>query len=473
MSDVAYLSAVRQAQLIRDKELSPVELVDEYLERIERFDDRYNSFITVVADAARAHAKEAADAVVRGDDLAPFHGVPISIKDLSETAGIRSTFSCRALAEYVPDQDDNFIRRIKGAGFIILGKTNTSEFGTLPVTESLLNGDCRNPWNTDLTPGGSSGGAAVSVAAGFAPVAHGSDGAGSIRIPASCCGLFGMKPSRGRISAGPRVGEAWHGFSTHGPVARTVEDSAALLDVMQGYEAGDPYWAPPPARRFIEETRDDPPQLRIAFTLTNPNETPPDPEVVVAVEQAAKLLESLGHDVEAVDPPWVDQTVAPSFIQLVQTGVGGILDILPPDQIEPLNLFLVESARQVSSVQHLQALMAMHQHSRALVPFWDTYDMVLTPTLALPPLPIGWIYQDDDPFMQLVRSGLFIPYTPIANVTGQPAMSVPLHWSPDDVPIGVQFIGRPAGEAELYRLAGQLERAQPWADRRPPMEEAS
>jgi len=467
MSDIVFLPATRQAEMIRSKELSPVELVDAYLTRIEQHDATYNSFVTVVGDAARDQAKLAEAAVARGGDLPPFHGVPISIKDLAETAGIRTTFSCRALAEYVPDQDDNFVRRIKNAGFIILGKSNTSEFGTVPVTESLLNGACRNPWNPELTPGGSSGGAAANIAAGFVAVAQGSDGAGSIRIPASCCGLFGLKPSRGRISAGPRVGEHWHGFSNLGPVARYVEDSAALLDVMQGYETGDPYWAPPPSRPFVEETRVDPPGLRIAFTLTNPNDTPPDPEVVVAVEQAAKLLESLGHDVEPADPPWVDPAVAPTFIQLVQTGVGGVLDWLPHDQMEPLNRFLVESAARISSIQHIQALTAMHQHARTLVGFWDDYDMVLTPTLALPPVPIGWIFEDEDPFMQLVRSGLFIPYTPIANVTGQPAMSVPLHWSPDDIPIGVQFIGRPGAEAELYRLAGQLERAQPWADRRP------
>jgi amidase len=398
--------------------------------------------------------------------LSPFHGVPITIKDLHETAGVKTTFSCAALAEYVPDQDDNVVAKIKDAGFIMLGKTNTSEFGRVPVTESSLNGICRNPWNTDHTPGGSSGGAAVSVAAGMSPVAHAADGGGSIRIPSSCCGLFGMKPSRGRISSGPRFGEHWHGFSTSGPLGRSVKDVAALLDVMSGYCTGDPYWTPPPSVPFADEVGRDPGRLKIGFTLTSPNEIPPDPEVVTAVEQAAKLLESLGHEVEEAAPRWIDQSLAPAFVQLIQTGTA-VVDFLPLEQMEPLNRFLIESARDISSAQHIQALTQAHQYARRVVAFWDDYDVLLTPTLARPPLPVGWIFSDDDPAMQLIRSGMFIPYTPAANITGQPAASVPLHTSADGLPVGVQLMGKPAGEAELFRLCGQLEAAQPWAERIP------
>lgn len=466
LSDVAFVSAIEQARMVRDKEVSPVELVQTFLDRIERFDGPINSYVTVDAERALASAHMAADRITAGSELAPFHGVPISIKDLAETAGLKTTMSCRALAEYVPDEDEESVRRIKAAGFIVLGKTNASEFGTVPVTESELHGPCRNPWNLSFTPGGSSGGAAAGLAAGLAPIAHGSDGGGSVRIPASCCGLFGIKPSRGRISSGPRFSEHWHGFTTQGPIARSVKDAAALLDVMQGYAPGDPYWAPPPSRPFAEEVGMDPGRLKIAFTTTNPNSIEPHPDVVAALEDAAKLLESLGHHVEEKDPGWVDGTLASSFVQLISTGTA-VLDFLPHDQMEPLNRFLIESAAQISSVQHIQALTAAHQYARRVVRSWDDYDLLLTPTLGAPPLEIGAIFVDDDPFGQLFRSGLFIPYTPAANVTGQPAVSLPLHWNAEGLPIGVQLIGAPAREDILIRISAQVEAARPWADKRP------
>jgi amidase len=437
-----------------------------YLQRIEKFDPELNSYVTVTAEQAVAAAEEAEKALGSGADLPPFHGVPISIKDLFETAGVKTTLSCRALAEFVPDYDANPVKRMKDAGFIMLGKTNTSEFGSVPVAESALNGITRNPWNTNHTPGGSSGGAAAGLAAGLAPIAHGSDGGGSIRIPSSCCGVFGLKPSRGRVSAGPRLGEAWHGFSTQGPIGRTVGDAAALLDVLQGYETGDPYGAPTPERPFADEVGRDPGKLRIGFTTTNPNEIEADPACVAAMQSAAKLLESLGHEVEEAAPDWVDQSLAPTFVQLIQTGTA-IADFLPKDELEPLNRFLIESAHELSSVQHIQALDAAHTFARRVMAFWEDYDILLTPTLALPPLPVGFIFSDDDPMMQLIRSGMFIPFTPAGNITGQPAVSVPLHWSDDGLPIGVQLMGRAFDEATLIRLSAQLEEAEPWANRRP------
>jgi amidase len=468
MSDLAFTSATALAAMVKKREVSPVELVELYLTRIEQLDEQLNSFVTVAGDQALEAARKAEREVVSGGELPPFHGVPISIKDLQETAGIRTTLSTKALAEYVPEEDENGIRKIREAGFIFLGKTNASEFGSVPVTESELNGICRNPWNTDRTPGGSSGGAGASLAAGLTPISQGADGGGSIRIPASCCGLFGLKPSRGRVSAGPRMGEHWHGFSGLGPIARTVEDAAALLDVMSGYMTGDPYTAPPPARPFVEEVGADPGKLRIGFTATSPNEVPADPIVVRAMQEAAELLESLGHHVEEAAPDWVDPELAPSFVQLIATGTA-VLDFLGPDMMEPLNAHLLGMAREMSGVDHIQALTKAHAFARRVMAFWDDYDVLLTPTLALPPLPIGWIFEEKDPFMQLLRSGMFIPFTPTANVTGQPAVSVPLHWSEDGLPIGVQLIGGAAGEPTLIRLSSQLEEARPWASRRPPV----
>lgn len=465
-TDLAFTPALEQARLIRDKELSPVELVTLYLERIESLDEGFNSYVTVAADQALEQARRAEEEVAGGNDLPPFHGVPISIKDLSETKGIRTTLSCKVMKDYVPDQDDYVVRHIKDAGFIILGKSNTSEFGSVPVTESELNGACRNPWNTERTPGGSSGGAAAGVAAGLAPIAHGADGGGSVRVPSSCCNLFGIKPSRGRISAGPRLGEIWHGFDTPGPIARTVKDAAALLDVMQGYEAGDPYWAPAPERPFAEEAGRDPGTLRIGYTTTNPNEMAVDPQCVAAVEATAVLLESLGHKVEDAAPAWIDQSLGPSFVQLIATGTG-VVAFLPRAELEPLNRFLIDSAEEISSVQHIQALTAAHDYSRRVVRWWDDFDVLLTPTLALPPVAVGWVFEDDDPLGQLIRSGMFIPFTPVANVTGQPAVSVPLHTSTEGLPIGIQLMGQPAGEAALIRLSAQLEEARPWASQRP------
>lgn len=469
MPDLAFTSAVEQAEMIRKKEVSPVELVELYLERIDKFDPQLNAFVTVTADAAREDAKRKEKELSGGTgDLPPFHGVPITIKDLFETKGVRTTFSCKALAEYVPDQDDFVVTGIKDAGFVMLGKSNASEFGTVPVTESELNGACRNPWDPDRTPGGSSGGAAAGVAAGLTPVAHGSDGGGSVRIPSSCCGLIGIKPSRGRISAGPRLGEVWHGFSTSGPIARTTGDAAALLDVMEGYRVGDPYTAPPHHRAFADEVGEDPGALKVGFTLTNPNEMEVAPECKAAVEHTARVLEGLGHHVEEAGPPWIDQSLQPQFVQLIQTGTA-ILDFLPREELEPLNRMLIENAHELSSVQHIQALTQMHQWTRKVVAWWDDYDVLLTPTLALPPVPVGWIFEENDPFMALVRSGMFIPFTPGANVTGQPAVSVPMYRTDEGLPIGAQLMGAPFAEWRLIRLASQLEEAQPWAEERPPL----
>jgi amidase len=454
--DLAFIPALEQAALVRAGELSPLELVDLYLERIERIDSQLNAYVTVDADGARTAARAPAEG--------PFTGVPIPIKDLDETAGLRTTYSCKAFADNVPDFDTNVVRRIREAGFLVIGKTNTPEFGTIAMTESELNGDCRNPWDRSRTPGGSSGGAAAAVAAGLAPLAHGSDGGGSIRIPSSCCGLFGIKPSRGRVSPAPWVSGSL-GLATAGPIARTVRDAAALLDVISGNEPGDAYLAPAPERAFVQEANFEPGRLRIAVTTNPPTLVPVDPACSAALESAADLLDDLGHDVFEQTPPWQSDEIMAHFIRVWQIGPAtrGVDDLT---LLDPINRMLAESARDTPSPQHATAIAQLQQIARRVLTFWSDVDIVATPTL-------GWTWQDtdNDPQRAFANQTLFTPFTPLVNVTGQPAMSVPLHWREDGLPIGVQFIARPFDEATLVRLAAQLEAARPWRGRRPVVSE--
>jgi len=458
--ELAFLSAVEQARLVREGDVSSVELVELYLERIERLDPRLNSFVTVRTEEALADAR-AADASASD---ARFRGVPIAVKDLTPTAGIRTTYSSRAYADHVPDFDTAVVRRLREAGFVILGKTNTPEFGTIAFTESELNGATRNPWNPERTPGGSSGGAAAALAAGLLPVAQGSDGGGSIRIPASCCGVFGLKPSRGRVSAAPFT--SLEGLSTSGPLSRSVEDAAHLLDVLAGYETGDSWWAPPPERPFAEEVQSAPRQLRIAVTASPPIDTPVDPECTAALDSAAGLLAELGHEIIEATPAWTEPGLIHTFIAVWQVGPA----LHPIDDLSlmtPLNRELVEAAQASSAADYARAVARLQAVARRIVAFWHEFDVVLTPTLALPPVPIGWQEEVDGAIEQLLRNTVFTPFTAIANLTGLPAISLPLHWSSEGLPIGVQAIGPPAGDALLLQLAAQIEEARPWAERRP------
>ena len=466
MSDeLAFTPALELAARVRARKVSPVELTQLYLERIERIDPQLNAYVTVDAEGALAAAR-AAEA---SPSDAPFHGVPIPIKDLSETAGLRTTYSTKAYARFVPDFDAAVVRRIRGAGFIVLGKTNTPELGTIAQTESELNGICRNPWDVSRTPGGSSGGAAAATAAGLCPVAHGSDGGGSIRNPASCCGLFGLKPSRGRVSPAP-YGSGALGLGTSGPLARTVRDAAALLDVMAGYEPGDLFVAPAPERPFLAEADLEPGRLRIAVTTEPPIEVAVDPACAAAAHSAAALLAELGHDVREATPPSPSSEMILDFIRVWQVGpaTAGIDDL---SLLEPINRMLAEDARATPSSDHALAIMALQRMARRTITFWNDVDVVVTPTLAMPPVPVGWTYEDTDgdPRAAFARQSLFTPFTPFVNVTGQPAASVPLHWSENGLPVGVQLIGKPFADATVIRLAAQLEQARPWADRRPPV----
>jgi amidase len=459
--ELAFVSAVEQARLIREGTTSSVDLVTLYLERIARIDPSLNAFVTVCGDQAltTAGAHDAAPSD------APFRGVPIAVKDLAATAGVRTTYSSRAYADYVPDFDTAVVRRIRDAGFVIVGKTNTPEFGTIAFTESELNGATRNPWSSDLTPGGSSGGAAAAVSAGLVPIAHATDGGGSIRIPASCCGLFGLKPSRGRVSSAPFG--TLEGLSTAGPMARSVADAAAFLDVLAGYEPGDPWWAPPPARPFAATTSEPPERLRIAVTSTPPIDVPVDPECAAAAAAAAELLSELGHDVREATPPWCEPDLFHTFIAVWQ--VGPALHPVDEGLMTPLNRGLAELARTSPAADYARAVARLQLLARRIVTFWADTDIVLTPTLALPPVPIGWQEAVEGPVEQLLRNTEFTPFTAIANLTGQPAMSLPLHWTESGVPIGVQAIGPPAGDALLLSLGAQIEAARPWTSHRPPV----
>jgi amidase len=450
----ALTGALEQAAAVRRGEIAPRELVDEAIRRAEAANPELNFLVTDCFEQARATTP--ADG--------PFTGVPMLVKDLTETAGVRTTFSSRAFADYVPSADAAVVRRMKAAGFVVIGKSNTPEFGITAVTESDLNGACRNPWDTSRTPGGSSGGAACAVAAGVLALAHGSDGGGSIRIPASCCGLFGIKPSRGRVSAAPNVSGSLE-LSQSGPISVSVRDAAAFLDVLAGYEPGDAHWASPPERPFLDEVGVDPGRLRIAFTAEPavPNEV--DPTLVAVARAAADALADLGHDVIDATPAWVDEAALSAFAKLWQL-TPALYPVQDESQLMPINRALAQAARETSSVVFAQAVGALQHAARRIVAFWDDVDIVLTPALAKPPVPIGWVFEPEDPWEQFARGGEFTPFTPMVNITGQPAAAVPFDVV-DGLPAGVQLIGPPAGEALLFRLAAQMEEAHPWAARLP------
>jgi amidase len=461
--------AGRLAALIRGGELSSRELTQACLERIEALNPGLGAFVHVDPEGALA----AAEAVAPGDPR-PFAGVPIAIKDTAAVAGMPYTMGSDIFGDFVPGHDAFVVRRLREAGFVLVGKTNLPEFGIVPVTESRRLGPARNPWDSERTPGGSSGGAAAAVAAGMVPLAHGSDGGGSIRIPAACCGLVGLKPSRGRVSRGPELGDDF--LVQDGVLTRTVAETAQLLDVLAGYETGDASWAPPPAGSFADAAAREPGRLRIGVTTATPIEAELDPECERAVREAAELLASLGHEVEDVAAPWQGDDLMQAFALVFSTPVamgvfyGGLLTGREPspELVEPLTWTIWDGVRERSALDYLLARTQLTGASRGIVALWNEYDVVLTPALAERPVRIGEIDTcSDDPWEDFGRSGRFTPYTALFNVTGQPALSLPLFQGADGLPTGVQLTGRPADEATLLALAAQLEAARPWAERRP------
>ena len=470
--ELAFLDATSQAELVRREEVKPIELIDAAVERIERLNPTLNAVVTPMYEEARAAATAK---LPEG----PFTGVPFLLKDLlAEYAGVRMTEGSTFLRNHISDHDTELVTRLKRAGLVILGKTNTPELGILPTTEPRLFGPTHNPWDAARTPGGSSGGSAASVAAGLVPMAHGNDGGGSIRIPASCCGLFGLKPTRGRNPLGPDYGDVFAGLVVEHALTRSVRDSAALLDATSGPDVGDPYWAPAPVRPFLREVGADPGRLRIAFTTVAVTGVPVHDDCVSAVRDAAALCADLGHEVVEVTPALAGDLISQNFIMLWSVGCAWAIDdwarqtgqTPTPDHFEPLTWALYEMGHQQSAPAGLLVLQDLQKVSRDIARFFIDYDVWLTPTLGEPPVPLGTFDSPpDNPLQGLLRSAQYVPFTPICNITGQPAMSVPLFWNSDGLPVGSHFIGRFGDEATLFRLAAQLEQARPWADKRPPV----
>lgn len=459
-------SALELAELVRSGQVRSRELVEEALHRVEDNRD-LNAFTLVNAEAALAEAE-----AIEPGDTRPFAGVPIAIKELAHVAGERYTLGSDLTGDYICPFDDHVVRRLRDAGFILLGRTNSPEFGIVPVTEPRRFGPTRNPWNTDVTAGGSSGGAAAAVAAGILPVAHGSDGGGSIRIPAACCGLVGLKPSRGRISAGPALGDSF--LSTNGALTRTVADSAALLDVLAGYETGDATWAAPPSEAFAVTAARAPRRLRVAMMVTSPIGTTVDPMNVQAVYDTAELLTSLGHRVEEHTPAGL---AAPELFHAFNVLYAGSIAAnieyaarlggraVDAESIEYLSWGFYEHNKALTPAHYVGAMSLLQQHARTIISSFSTYDVLLTPSLGQRPLPIGTIDVNGDSRDEFRKAGAFTPFTAVWNTTGQPAISLPLYQGADGLPLGVQIVGPPLGEGLLLSLATELEAARPWAER--------
>jgi amidase len=479
-AELLFRGATALAAMVRSGEISARELVELSLARIGELDPKLNAFVDV--DGERALA--AADEVSPGDPR-PFAGVPIAIKNNRAVAGLRLTYGCSLLSSFVADYDHNVTRRLKQAGFIVVGTTTLPEYGILPVTEARLFGPTRNPWDLERTPGGSSGGAAAAVASGMVPVAHGNDGGGSIRIPAACCGLVGLKPTRGRVSLAPELGDS--PMTVDGVLTHTVSDTAMILDVLAGYEPGDATWAPPPSEPFaataarppsrVRDGEAEPGGLRIAATTLPPTpDATVDPISAEAVAASADLLRSLGHEVEEVDPPWQQEGLSELFgvvfsnhIALSIAYSGAVAGREPKEEdMEPMSWAIFSMMQQVNSVQGMALAGQLQAFARRFVSFLQPYDAVLTPALAERPLALGTLdTAAPEPMSTFTRSGLFTPFTPVLNATGQPAISVPLFQGEDGLPLAVQLIGRPAGEGQLLALAAQLEASRPWSERRP------
>ncbi len=477
MDEFAFLDATAQADLVRRKQVKPIELIDAAIERIECLNPTLNAVVTPMYDEAR---KVASGPLPDG----PFTGVPFLLKDLvAQYEGVRLTEGSAFLSDYVSDHDTELVLRLKRAGLIVLGKTNTPEFGLLPTTEPRLFGATKNPWDAGRTPGGSSGGSAAAVAAGIVPMAQGGDGGGSIRIPASCCGLFGLKPTRARNPLGPDLGEDWGGLVVQHALTRSVRDSAALLDATSGPDLGDPYWAPPPERPFLQEVGADPGRLRIAFTTEAPAGTPVHPDCVAAVKDAAALCADLGHEVVEASLTIDREQLTQAVINVIAgSGAAATIDgwarrtgrTPAPEHFEPLTWGLYQIGRLQKVSDYILGVQGLHRLSRDIARFFSDYDIWLTPTLGEPPLPLGsFDPTPENPIQGYTRAAVFVPFTPISNVTGQPAVSVPLYWNADGLPVGAHFVARFGDEATLFRLAAQLEQARPWADRRPPVSAAA
>jgi len=469
VSEYLKYDAVGLAELVARRDVSPAELLDAALARMNEVNPVINAVVRTLEPQARA-------AIEKGVPPGPFAGVPYLLKDVTtQLAGEITTSGSRLFANARALDDSALVAAYKRAGFVIFGKTNTPEFGLVGLTEPELWGPTLNPWNLDRTCGGSSGGAASAVAAGIVPAAQASDGGGSIRIPASCCGLFGFKPSRGRVSMAPQ-GEGWAGLTVLHAVTHSVRDSAAILDASCQPVAGDPYHLAPPQIAFREEVKRDPGKLRIGMLAYNLNDTVQDPQCTAAVRETAKLCETLGHTVEEAKFPAGLKDLLDTAMTIIGATVAFNLQreadrrgrAISDDEIEPLSRIVWERGKAVTGVQYAQAIQAMHNAGRIAAKWMEPYDVLLLSTMGTLPIPTGLLKNVAADIEQLsAKHANYAPNTHVFNVTGQPAMSLPLAMSSEGFPIGVQFAGRAGEEALLFRLAGQIETARPWAARKP------
>jgi amidase len=476
--ELSLLDLVEQAELVRRGELKPSELVDAAIARLEKLDPQLGALASPQLERARAAAM--------APDLpdGPFRGVPFLLKDLGAYLDGDPVYCGMKVLKQVgwrEKGESHFAGRLRRAGLISLGRTRTPELGLLPTTEPDAFGPSRNPWLTTHSPGGSSGGSSAAVASGMVAAAHASDGGGSIRIPAAHAGLVGLKPTRGRCSFGPGLGERWGGFSCEGFVTRSVRDTAALLDVVQGQMPGDPYSAAPPQRPYAEEVGADPGRLRIGLMARAPREGETHPDCVAAAEAGGRLLESLGHHLEESHPPALDDPAAMrGFLTVVGSSIARALDAwgakigrsIGEGDVEVLTWAVAQAGRAVAAPDYIGAVEGNHAHGRRLASWWsdDGFDLLLTPTCALPPPPLGHFAPDrENPLQGYMRAAPYGAFTSQFNVSGQPGISLPLHWNDQGLPIGVQLVAAAGGEDLLLRVAAQLEQAQPWSERLPPV----
>jgi amidase len=468
--DYRRCDALELAELVRMRKVSPQELLDAALARAAAVNPRINAIVLDHADLAR-------QAIADGLPDGPLRGVPYLLKDLGAAKkGTVCTGSFSLTRNSVAEEDSTYVERCRKAGLVLFGKTHSPELGQSPSSESRMWGATRNPWNLARIAGGSSGGAAAAVAAGIVPVAHATDGGGSIRIPAACCGLFGLKPTRARTPMGPKRGEGWGGASVGHVVSRSVRDSAAFLDATGGPALGDPYAAPHQERPWIEEVGRKPGRLRIAFSTTPPINVPVHADAIAAVEDAARLCESLGHIVEEAGPELNGREIMQAQGVVISANVAFTVEEAAealgrkpvPEDVERATWFRIENARRADSSAYARAMNTLHMVGRTVAAFMEDYDVILQPVAAQPPLPLGVINLDREDLQQMYREMIgFIPYTGIYNLTGQPSANIPLFWNADDLPIGTMFTTRFGDEATLFRLAAQLEEARPWFRRYP------
>jgi amidase len=466
-------SALELAAALRRREISAVELLDACLAAVDERNGEINAVVWRNDDQARAAAAEADRrlAGAKQDGQAPFLGVPIPIKDLTSVAGWPVTYGSRGAPAGVSEQSELVVDELVRAGFVLCGRTNTPEFGVITVAENLRYGITRNPWDTNRSPGGSSGGAAAAVAAGMFPIAHANDGGGSIRIPASYCGMYGLKPSRGRV---PRLAQSWLGAVVEGVIARTVADAAAVLDATAVFDTLAWYNAPAPTRAFAEETTAPPGQLRIGLMAQAPLGIPTDPACTAGARAAAAVLEGLGHTVEEVEVPTISEEMVPPFIALTQ---GGLADYEGVDwsAVEPHIAHQRAQAGETGAYDYVLAARTLELLSRREVARWGRdFDVLVTPTSAILPPQAGAVMEaqhaaPDQPLFDVVAS---VSFTAFGNVAGLPAASLPLHWTDTGVPVGVQLVAGPWQEAKLISLSAQLEQAMPWGGRRPALASA-